>query len=451
MDGIQTSETSVASTEAVASPAPVESSINVEANQTAQPVAEATATQGTTTDANAPSSTATPDEFPSEEALAAMSGQERSSHWMNVRSRIDALNQQLAERQAQIEQFQQQAQPPDDANWVRPDLLFAPKIDPTTGQPFVDPHTGEPITTPEPFLRQLRAESPNTFGDMIWEAMATPWTADESTASVLLRDYYGLNPELLDTYRQIQSPDDLQAFNAAPVDMSHIPQAYHDLYKSLDYDTRDQIDLIPDDATRNLALRGLNAEFQQKQAQQAQQREIAQERQRVQQERTAQLGEEIGNGARNLVRQQFGSIQLTGDQKVDSLLWDVLLNHGQNALLTDPQGRTLVDKVFGEKGLIPRGEVHLARSNQALIAASVARLLKEPIEAISALASDARKYREMQRQNATPRAEIGASSSNGAGQSPANNNGLPLTGRSSLFNAEEVAQLAAQTRAAMGG
>lgn len=449
MDGIQTSETSTASVETTASPAvTTDSSVSVEANQIAQPTPEAPSVP---VEPSGSSSTANSDEWPDDAAMAAMSGQERSSHWQNLRSRYDDAIKQLAEWNAQA----QQVQPPpqsDESNWVSPDLLFAPKIDPRTGQPFVDSRTGEPITSPAPFLEKLRAESPNTFADMVWESMNTPWSEDESTASVLLRDYYGLKPELIETYRQIQSPEDAQAFNAGPVDVSHIPQPFQELYKSLDWDTRDQIDSIPDDATRNLALRGLNAEFEQKQAVQAQQREIAAERQRVQQERTIQLSEEIGKGARQLVRQQFNNIQLTGDQRTDDLLWNILLNHGQNALLEDSAGNSIVQKVFGENGLIPRGEAHLARSNQALIASNVARLLKEPIEAISSVASKARKWDEYQRQQATPRAEIGASSSNGSGLSPANsNNGLQPTGRSSLFNAEEVAQLAAMTKAAMGG
>ena len=451
MDGIsETGGTPDVSTEAVASPAPAISQDSLEANQTAQPAAEA---QGVPAEVNGQSSVAAQDQFPDDDTLAAMPGEERKSHWQQVRSRIDELNQQKAELAAQLQQVQLRPQE-DESNWVKPDLLFAPKVDPRTGEPFVDPDTGDPITTPTPFLERLRAESPNTFGQMVFESLAQPWNGQELTDKMLFRDYYGLNPDLIETYRQIQSAEDAQAYIPAPADMSHIPEQYHGLYRSLDAETRDQIDSIYDDPARSLALRGLNAEFQQKQAEQQRDQQIAAERKQVQQQRAMALGEEISNGTRALVRQQFEkSAQLTGEPEVDKLLWDVLMTYGEAQLLNDPQGKTVVGRLFGDNGLINKGEAHLAKSQQALLAANAARLIKQPLESFSALASDARKWRDYQRQNAAPRTEIGANGSTASGQQTVNNNGLQQqsNGRASLFNEAEVAELKAQIAARMGG
>lgn len=451
MDGIsETGGTPVASTETVASPAPAESQVSTDANQTATPALE---TPSVPTEVNGQSSAAAQDQFPDDEALAAMPGEERKSHWQQVRSRIDELNQQKAELAAQLEQVQQRPLV-DESNWVRPDLLFAPKLDPRTGEPFVDQYTGDPITSPTPFLERLRAESPSTFGDLVFESMAQPWNDRETTDQVLFREYYGLKPELIETYRQIQSAEDARAYIPAPVDMEHIPQQYQDLYKSLDAETRDQIDSIYDDPARSLALRGLNAEFQQKQMDARRDQEIAAERQQAQQQRAMALGDEISNGTRALVRQQFEkSAQLTGEPEVDKMLWDVLMTYGEAQLLNDPQGKTVVARLYGDNGLISKGEAHLAKSQQALLAANAARLMKHPLESLSAIASDARKWRDYQRQNAAPRAEIGGNGSTGSGQQSVNNNGLQQqsNGRASLFNADEVAQLAAQIKAVTGG
>ena len=57
---------------------------------------------------------------------------------------------------------------------------------------------------------------------------------------------------------------------------------------------------------------------------------------------------------------------------------------------------------------------------------------------------------EHQRQTAAPRTELGANGATGLNQQPANSNtGLQTqpNGRSALFNADEIAQLAAQIRA----
>lgn len=451
MDGIQTSEIPEVSTGTADSPSALaDSSVSTEANQTATPTTE---TPSVPTEVNGQSSAATQDQFPDDDALAAMPGEERKTHWQQVRSRIDELNRQLAERDAQSQQAQLRPQE-DESNWVRPDLLFAPKLDPRTGEPFVDPTTGDPITTSAPFLERLRAESPSTFGELVFESMAQPWNDRETTDQVLFREYYGLKPELIETYRQIQSAEDAQAYIPAPVDMEHIPQQYQDLYRSLDAETRDQIDSIYDDPARSLALRGLNAEFQQKQMDARRDQEIATERQQAQQQRAIALGNEISNGTRALVRQQFEkSAQLTGEPEVDKMLWDVLMTYGEAQLLSDPQGKTVVARLYGDNGLINKGEAHLAKSQQALLAANAARLMKQPLESLSAIASDARKWRDHQRQNAAPRAEIGGNGSTGSGQQSVNNNGLQQqsNGRASLFNADEVAQLAAQIKAVAGG
>lgn len=451
MDGIQTSETPEVSTGTVDSPPTMtDSSIGAEANQTATPSLEAPSVP---TEVNGQSSAAAQDQFPDDDALTAMPGEERKTHWQQVRSRIDELNQQKAELAAQLQQVQQRPLV-DESNWVRPDLLFAPKLDPRTGEPFVDPNTGDLITSPTPFLERLRTESPGTFGELVFESMAQPWNDRETTDQVLFREYYGLKPELIETYRQIQSAEDARAYIPAPVDMEHIPQQYQALYKSLDVETRDQIDSIYDDPARSLALRGLNAEFQQKQMDERRDQEIASERQQVQQQRAMALGDEISNGTRALVRQQFEkSAQLTGEPEVDKMLWDVLMTYGEAQLLNDPQGKTVVARLYGDNGLINSGEAYLAKSQQALLAANAARLMKQPLESLSTIASDARKWRDYQRQNAAPRAEIGGNGSTGSGQQSVNNNGLQQqsNGRASLFNADEVAQLAAQIKAVAGG
>lgn len=445
MDNIQTSEVSTASVDTAASPALVaDSSVSVDANQSVQAAQpEQNMVQQPAQDANA--GVASDDQFPDDAAFERLPGEQRSTHWQNARNHIAELKQQLAERDAQLQSFQELANPSND--YLRPDLLFAPVME--NGQPKLDEY-GDPVTSPAPFLEQLRNESPQTFGQMVWEAMQQPWTADESTARVLLRDYYGLNPELIETYRQIQNPEDAQSFIPQPADMSHIPQQYHDLYKSLDWETRDQIDAVMDDAARNLMLRGLNAEFQVKQEAQKREQAIQQERQRAFQAEVQQFQVEVRNGIEATLKQQLEKqVQLTGDAQTDGLLMKMFFGYAAEALAQDPAALPIIEKLNAYTGNL---EKHQARQHQALVVSHAARVLKEPIAKLSEIFSAARKYQDLQRQNAVPRTEIGQRGGQGE-LSPVNgNNGLQQRNHSrSLFNEAEIAQLAAQVRAAQGG
>lgn len=257
MDGISTSETPAVSagTEAPSTPPAVSSDGVVETPaapsgvsapvEAPQPAQQQDSIGVETVDA--PSG----DEFPDDAAFQALPGEERGSQWKNARARIAELNSQVRQYSEQLGDIEQLKT---DAELTR--SLFSYRQDENGNQ--VRDERGLPLMTSAPFLEQLKQQSPDTFYTMAWEALDVP--IDRSGQTVgdwLLQQRYGLNPQLLDTYKSIQSPQDAVKYTphaVDPAELTDIPQELHAAYKSFTSADRDDLqDLFVRDEQRFLA------------------------------------------------------------------------------------------------------------------------------------------------------------------------------------------------------
>jgi len=250
MDEISTSDTSVVSGGGESSSSPGASSGAVaETTTPAAPTQPAEvqvqpATSGETV--TAPSG----DEFPDDAAFQALPGQERGTQWQRARARISELNEQLRQAQA-TPQIDPQLQA--DADLTR--SLFGYQQD-EYGNPVTD-QNGRPYITTAPFLQTLQQQSPDTFYTMMWEGLNQQIDANQTVGDWILQQRYGLSPQLLDTYKQIQSPQDALRFNPQmvdPAELQGVPQELQEAYKSFQAEDRyDLQDLASRDEQRFLS------------------------------------------------------------------------------------------------------------------------------------------------------------------------------------------------------
>ncbi|MCI0663899.1 MAG: hypothetical protein L0220_22815, partial [Acidobacteria bacterium] len=237
MDDFSTSDTPAVSGSVESSSSPATSSGSVA--ETPTPAALTPAAEAQPTDANNGATLAVPtgDEFPDDAAFQALPGEERASNWQKVRARISELNEQLRQSQA-TPQIDPQLQA--DAELSR--SLFGYQQD-EYGNPVTDAN-GRPYITTAPFLSTLQQQSPDTFYTMLWEAMDQPIGNGQTVGDWLLEQKIGLSPQLVDTYKQIQSPQDAKRFNPQmvdPAELNGVPNELHEAYQS--FDSEDRFDL----------------------------------------------------------------------------------------------------------------------------------------------------------------------------------------------------------------
>lgn len=176
------------------------------------------------------------DEFPDDAAFQQLPGEQRGSQWKNARSRIAELNNQVRQYAELGEVDQLKA----DVELTR--SLFGYRQD-ADGNVVID-QDGLPQPTALPFLRQLREQAPDTFYTMMWEGLREQIDQDEKVGDWLFQQYYGLNPQLLDIYKQIQSPQDALRYAPQlvdPAELTGIPRELHEAYKSFSPEDRDDL------------------------------------------------------------------------------------------------------------------------------------------------------------------------------------------------------------------
>lgn len=345
MDGITSVDTAVSGGEA-ASPVAADSSVSVaETTPAAIPAAEAQITP----EANSGETVAaTPEiEFPDDAAFQSLTGEERKSNWQQARSRIGELNQQvreLSERAAiaaQIEQLGGMEQLQQYAQIAQG--LFSHQQD-EMGNPVTDPQTGLPYLTAKPFIEQLQQGSPDAFYTMAWETLDQPLDGGGTVGEWLLQQKYGLDPSLLDTYKQIQSPQDAarytqQAGGITSQELEWVPAEFQDAYKTFDAAERQRLlDLQIDDEQGFLDRLNERKELidsrkfrdeiraQQEQAKQAQQQQWEQQIQR-------QAAELVQTKREALLKPQMEQIRkftpFGPDSQDNEMVWSDIENAGE--------------------------------------------------------------------------------------------------------------------------
>ena len=247
----------VSSGEGTSVPAASSGSVETQPTAPTQPVgAQESAVSGGENVAAAPE-----DEFPDDAAFQQLPGEQRSSNWQRARARIAELNtqsRQLTEKAAlaaQIEQLGDFETVKKDAELAR-SLLSSYRKD-EYGNVIYDPQTRLPQMTATPFIQQLQQEAPDAFYTMAWEALDQPIDQNQTVGDWLLKQRYGLDPKLLDAYRQIQSPQDAMRFNPQmvnPEELTYVPNELHEAYKSFDAEDRQYLqDLSLSDEDRFLS------------------------------------------------------------------------------------------------------------------------------------------------------------------------------------------------------
>lgn len=243
MDGLNVPETPVASTDTPASISP----------EVAAPSASVPEAQAQPTVASVPETSTEPsvNEFPDDQAFQALEGPERQSNWQRARTRIGELNQQATTWKPiqekldswggleQVEQHLQIAQ-----------SLFTPVLD-EAGEHLVDPQTGLPAYSAEPFVDQMMESSPEILNEIIQRSLdqALPDGSGQTFGHFIFQTYFGLDPNLVDTFRQIKSPQDAARYlsesgQVTPDELKVIPENYQAAYKSLTPQLRDEVQLM---------------------------------------------------------------------------------------------------------------------------------------------------------------------------------------------------------------
>lgn len=291
MESTLSSESSVASTEApVATPAAAAPSTSAQEAFTG----EQSPTAETVTESQGVESVDTPsDELPDDEAFGQLPGVERATNWQKARTRIAELNSRVEalsalEAQqpifAKIEELGGFDQVTAGAELAR--SLFVPVTDEQGNE--VRDEQGLPQYTAEPFVNRLHQESPSTLWEIALTAMQLPVDQSQTLGEWMLREQLGLDPALLETYRQIKSPQDAANFTqgnetADPADLAQVPEAYHGAFQSYTKQQQQEL-LLMDDATRDaflaeraevLEMRQFREQIAAKQAEEAQAREAA--------------------------------------------------------------------------------------------------------------------------------------------------------------------------------
>ena len=416
MDGQVTPDVSSASTETVSTPSETTLSASV------QPEAPASLGQQA-----AESVPAAPPELPDEQAFELLSGPERGNNWKQARARIAELNgqvQQYSPYQSAIQAIEERG------GWDT--VQQAADLGALLFSQVENPETGQITLSAEPLIERLASESPYTLDELVWKGIhqPDPYNPNQTIAHAFVRDYLGLDPSLLDIYRQIQSPADAQKYlqpgQVTAEELQGIPQEFHEAYRSLTPRQREEINLANEEARNDFlqdkadALKARQFIAQQEQDRQQQQQYAQQQFE----QRVEQRGTELGQAMQNVVvgnaRTKLQTeASLSADTEVNDTIHGECIQWAAQQVLADPslaQDNDRADKLYklsAEREL--RGDKFQAAQYKAQ-ADNLAKKLegrflnyvtKRTAFWSKALGS-ARQAQQQQVEQARPRAEIAA-------------------------------------------
>jgi hypothetical protein len=461
-----TSDSPVASTETGATPPSEASTTSTsEAVQGATPESVATPIQsGETVAANQ-------DDFPDEQAFLQLQGAERGDNWKRARARIGELNQRV-EQLSGLETFKPVSESIEQmGGWERVEPLlqlanglFTPQVDPYTNQPVIDPQTELPQYTAAPFVEALAEQSVNTLGEIIWRGLDQPIDDNDTLAHWILRERFGLDPNLLSTYQSIQSPNQAREYISRsggidPAELEGIDPPYHDAYKSLTPHLRDEFALMGDEAKaqileeRKELLETRKFREEQKAALERQN----QERQAQWENRIRQAGEQtkaevrsrILNARREVLKADASFFPEEADNAV---IWDEILNYGESQLgVAHPADLQRCNQLYdleayhnatGDTWKAKQARVEADRLATKLDG-RLRNFVTERTKWWSTKLGSARSAQQQQIKDAQPRIEIGAGGSHSSQPSQPNLE-QPQNGQRFGLSPSRINQLAAQ-------
>lgn len=371
---------------------------------------------------------ADPPELPDEVAFEQLAGPERGQNWKQARARIAELNGQVSqfsqyqpivqeiEQRGGWEQVQQHAE--------LGSLLFSQTQDPQTGQIRM---------TAEPLIERLASESPYTLDEIIWKGIhqADPYNPDQTIAHAFVRDYLKLDPNLLDTYRSIQSPQDAQKHLApgqvTPEELAAIPEQFRDAFKSLTPRQREELGLADDETKLEFlqdkadALQARQFISQQTQEREQQRAQAAQQFEQRVDQRHNELSAAVRDAAINGVREKLkAEARLSASDTHNEALHNDAIQWAAQQVMADPQSSQDNDKAGALYRLSANAELRgdkIPASQYKLQADALSKALEgrfrnnvtKRIAFWSELLGGARQAQQQQVEQARPRAEIASS------------------------------------------
>lgn len=417
------------------------------------------------------------DEFPDDATFQAMPGEQRASNWQKARTRIGELNRQVGEL-SQLEAYKPMVEELDAlGGWesVQPLLelatqLRAPLVG-EDGQPVLDPSTGLPQYTAAPFVEGLARESLGTLDDILWRAIDVPYDG-ETLGHRLFRERFGLDPNLISLYQQIQSPEQAREFitrsgGIDPALFEGVHPQYHDVLKSLINSRpalRNVWESLEDDARSELLEdhRFLleNRKYAEEQRQRDQ--EAARERETAAKQRIEQAGLQAMSAADTRVRDaQLAKLKQTAtffaDEADNADIWDDILSRSAGDILNNPELKPKIEnwrawniqlaqfEAVGDRLKASQARVEISKLER--------KLEKEFGDRVTARTGQwsrrlggARADHQQRIQDAKPRIEIDGVGDNSS-SSPAPSYSPPPAGQRFGMSEERKRELAAQLAA----
>lgn len=470
MESTTTSDSPVASTETVSATPAEPGASTTPTPEAVQGIAPET---GTAPIQGGESVTATSDDFPDEQAFLQLQGVERADNWKRARTRIGELNQRVGEL-SQLESFRPVNESIEQmGGWERVEPLlqlanglFTPAIDPYTNQPLTDPQTGLPQYTAAPFVEALAEQSVNTLGEVIWHALDQPIDDNDTFGHWVLRERFGLDPNLLSTYQQIQSPQQAAQYIARsggidPTELEGVEPSYHEAYKSLTPQLREEFQLMGEQAKAQM-LEERKELLETRKFREEQKAEIADRKQRQQaqwEQRVRQAGEQSKAAARDRVinarREKLKADAMFFPETADNeVVWNEIINYGESRVGNDPslsadlqRCNQLYDleayyQAIGDNWKAKQSRVEADRLATKLDG-RFGNYVTERTKWWSTKLGSARSAQQQQVASAQPRIEIGASGSSSQPNSQPNLE-TPSNGQRFGLSPGRINQLAAQ-------
>jgi hypothetical protein len=423
------------------------------------------------------------DEFPDEQAFVQLPGEQRAENWKRARSRIGEQNERI-EQLAALEPFKPAIETIEQmGGWdsVEPLLqlatnLFAPVVG-EDGQQVFD-QSGLPQYTAAPFVERLAEQSLGTLDEILLKAFDIPY-GQETLGHKLFRERLGLDPNLLETYQKIQSPDQArelitQSGGIDPALFEGVNPEYHDSLRSL-MSTRPGLKAewayMSDEAKSEL-LEDRKEQLENRKYAEEQRRrdeESAKERGLEAKRRIETAGQQSMTEAQDrVVNAQFAKLKQTAtffaDEGDNTDVWEDIISRSANDLQKDPalkkassecsawHYRLAEYEAAGDRLKASQARVEIGKLERKLEKAFGDRVTERAGQWSRRLGG-ARAVQQQQIQDAKPRIEIGSAGDNSTGNPPPAYS-PPPTGMRFGMSEERKQQLAADLRArrqAMGG
>lgn len=422
------------------------------------------------------------DEFPDDAALQAMPGDQRASNWARIRARIGEQNQRIEQLSA-LEPFKPAVETIEQmGGWesVEPLLQLATSLHSPLvgedGQPVIDPQTGLPQYTATPFVERLAEQSLGTLDEILLRAFDIPY-GQETLGHKLFRERLGLDPNLLATYQQIQSPGQAREFVTAsggidPALFEGVNTEYHDSLRSLmstrpglktewEYMSDDAKSELLEDRKELLENRKYADEQRRRDEQSAQERETAakQRTEEAAHRGMAEADERVRNAQLAKLKQTATFFADEGD---NAIVWDEILGRSAQDVMGDATLKPSLEnwrawhmqlatfEATGDRLRASQARVEIGKLERKLEKAFADRVAERTGQWSRRLGG-ARAVQQQQIQDAKPRIEIGGSGDIPNGNPPPAYSPPPVGMRFGMSE-ERKQQLAAELKARrMGG